>query len=159
MRALIAAALLALAGQAWADDITDFSSWVTSQSVSLGTSMGIKSSARYVATGWDMVSFGQKGVNVFSAGALDYIDLGPAWTAANGEKPRFGQAIPIHFGNLWNFWTGHLPVSIGEHVHTTHLPGIILSPLFLWPTEGRVTAWRWDRDFQVALSCRFGGSN
>ena len=157
MKLLIAALLLTAAVPARADDLSDFHAWVSSQSMQTGVSVGIKDRAKFATSVWDVVSVGQSGLNIFAAGALDYVDLGPAWGIANDRAPRYGLALPVHGGNIWDALTGHLPASVATHVHTVKLPDFSVSGIPLMPLSGRLGDWRWDRDFWIYFSYRYGG--
>ena len=158
MRAILLAVLMMGAGTARADDFSDFTTWMKAQAGQTGISVGTKDKAKYAAQVWDALSYGQKGMDVFAAGALDYVDLGPAWAIANDRAPRYGICAPIHAGNIWDTARTHLPPAVGTHVHTTKLPDFSVSGIFLWPTGGSVRGWRWDRDFMVYFSYKYGGA-
>ena len=139
------------------DSLTALMQWVGTQQAQVGTSMGF-SGVKYVATWWDAVSIGSKGFNVGAATSLDFLDFGPGTAAANGASTRYGQAVPIHVGNLWNELETFSPGTWMSHVHITALPNVTVCPFFLWPQDGKISKWTWKKDFQGALGYRFGGS-
>jgi hypothetical protein len=146
-----------------ADPISGLGSWLQSQQAQVGLSETLKG-VKYAATWWDAVSVGQKGLNVGSAGAMDFFDMGPAFTGTNStlasQDPttRWGAATALHVGNLWNWGTGKLPDVLASHVHLVTLPNVTISPLFMWPHGTNVDKWTFAKDFQIAMAYRFGGT-
>lgn len=138
-------------------DFGNFLTWLQSQQAQVGTALTIDAKL-YAATWWDAISVGQAGLNVGKAGALDYVDLGPELSVANGLSPRYGAALPIHVGNIWNTVATHLPSSISSHLIITALPNVTIAPVFLWPQNGSINNWTWRNDFQYTFAYRFGGS-
>ncbi len=139
------------------DDLAALATWVSHQQAQVGTSIALNG-VKYAATWWDAVSIGQKGFNVGLAGALDYLDFGPGMAAANGERTRYGQAVPVHVGNLWNAAETFSSGTWMSHVHITALPNVTVCPFFLWPDGNRLAKWTWKKDFQAAVGYRFGGT-
>lgn len=139
-------------------NLHDLVKWVGTQQAHVGTARGLEDSSSYATTWWDAVSYGQKGINVGAAGALDFLDLGPAVSAANGRSTRYGQAVTLHVGNVWNSLAANLPTSLAKHVHLVVLPNVTVAPLFLWPYRLPLNRWTWGKDFQVSVGYRFGGS-
>ena len=139
------------------DSFSALLQWVGTQQAQIGTSMGY-SGVKYAATWWDAFSIGQKGLNVGLASALDYMDLGPGMAAANAQRTRYGQAVPVHVGNIWNLMESNSTGTWMSHVHVTALPNVVFCPFFLWPEGNRLNGWTWKKDFQAAVGYRFGGT-
>lgn len=137
--------------------IQDLAVWVQTQQAQVGVSYDLHKT-KAVATWWDAVSIGQSGINVGSASALDFLDLGPSMAAANGVRTRYGACVPIHIGNIWNSSTGHLSKAVADHVHLATVPNLTLAPMFMVPDGRAIKKWNWTQDFQVALAYRFGGT-
>lgn len=155
---LLVVGVPAVAQTAPSDPAAGLASWAATQQAQVGVSLDLHKT-KYAVTWWDAVSWGQKGVNVGLAGAKDYIDLGPAMAVANGASPRWGQAIPLHVGNIWNSATSSLPPSTAAHFNLVTLPNVTVSPLFLVPDHKPITKWTWSNDFQVVVAYRIGGSS
>ena len=166
---LIAALVLALAvaapvfaqtapAPASSDSLTALMQWVGTQQAQVGTSVAMNG-VKYVATWWDAVSIGSKGFNVGLAGSQDYLDFGPGTAAANGAATRYGQAVPVHVGNIWNLAETYSSGTWMSHFHVTALPNVTVCPFFLWPQSNRLAGWTWKKDFQAAVGYRFGGTN
>lgn len=148
------------AGSARAQDsgaLPDLMRWVANQQAQVGTSISLHGT-KYACTWWDAFSYGQAGMSAGKAGALDYVDLGPGVGVANDKRPRWGQTVAIHVGNIWNTLTGHLPAGVGSHVHFVALPKITVAPVFLLPERLPLNKWTWREDFQVAIAYKFGGT-
>lgn len=145
--------------QATAPDssLPDLLKWVGNQQAQVGTSIDLHGT-KYAASWWDAVSFGQGGLDVGKAGALDYLDLGIGAVATNGRAPRYGQALAFHAGNIWNTAQTSSHGTWMSHVHLVALPNVTVSPLFLLPERKPINKWTWEEDFQVAVCYRFGGS-
>jgi len=139
------------------DEIVQLGQWLKTQQANAGISQSLHKD-KYAVTWWDAISVGQSGLNVGKAGALDYVDLGPIMAVANGKNPRYGAALPIHVGNIWNNASKRLPPKIGSHVNLASIPNMIISPVFLWPDRKPINKWTWIEEFQIALAYRFGGS-
>lgn len=137
------------------DSLAALAQWVGTQQAQLGTSIDLHG-VKYATTWWDAVSYGQKGLNVGAPSSLDFVDLGPGMAVTHGKSARYGQAVPIHIGNIWN--STSLPSSIVPHFHLATLPNVTISPLFLWPDHAPIGKWTWKKDFQAAVAYRFGGS-
>lgn len=137
------------------DSLTALGEWASSQQKYLGVSYDLHK-VKYVSTWWDAVSIGTSGLNVGNASSLDFVDLGPGMALANGTATRYGQAVPLHVGNIWNSSTSHMPSSVASHVHLVALPNVTLAPMFLVPSNGSLKKWTFKNDFQVALAYRFG---
>ena len=139
------------------DSVTQLYSWAKAQRKSIGVSYDLHH-VKYVATSWDLVSIGDAGLNVAKASAKDYIDFGPTTAVANAAPTRYGQAVPIHFGNIWNQIATHQPRLIAAHASIASLPDVTLVPMFLFPRNGAVKTWTWRDDFQLAVLYSFGGA-
>jgi hypothetical protein len=138
------------------NSLTDLMTWLGTQQAQLGTSMGF-SKVKYVTTWWDASSWGQKGINIGQASALDYMDLGFGTAAANAQVTRYGFFVPIHFGNIVNSASSWMPSVIGDHVHLTTLPNVTLALVFLYPQNGVLKDWTIKKDGQGSVAYRFGG--
>lgn len=157
---LLAATLVCFGSTAFAqasDSLADLAKWVGTQQAQVGTSIAYDGT-KYAATWWDLASYGSKGTNVGLAGASDYLDLGPGVAAANGRATRYGQAVPVHIGNIWNALQAFSSGSWMSHVHITSLPNVTVCPFFLFPANGDIRSWNWKKDFQGAIGYRFGGT-
>lgn len=143
-----------------ATDLQQFQSWLGQQQGHAGIGYLAKGDkAKYAVSWWDLIQVGQSGLNLAQPSkAHDYVDLSPANGSANDRAPRWGMAIPIHFGNIWN--DIHLTAAIDSHINKAPLPNIIVSYIFLLPADGLpVTKMRpWDRDGMVAITYGFGGN-
>lgn len=152
--------VLLLGGSAAAQstgDFSEFAAWVSSQQAHVGMAWDM-SGTKYATTWWDAVSVGQSGMNVGKAGALDYLDFGPTFSAANREAPRYGAAVPVHLGNIWNTLADHLPTAVKTHVKIVTLPNVTAAAMFLMPQNLPINRWNWCADFRAAIAYRFGGS-
>lgn len=139
-------------------DIASLYAWAQAQQKYLGTGMDTHGTI-YAVTWWDAISLGSSGLNVGKAGATDLFDLGPGMSAANAKPTRYGQAFPVHIGNMWNWVATNLPESVGSHLNIAVLPSnLTVTALFLWPDHKALGQWRWDNDFQGAVAYRFGGN-
>ncbi len=139
------------------DSLAALATWVGKQQAQVGTSIALNG-VKYASTWWDAVSIGDRGFNVGLAGSLDFIDFGPGMAAANGEHTRYGQAVPVHVGNIWNSAETFSHGTWMSHVHITALPNVTVCPFFLWPENNRLAKWTWKKDFQAAVGYRFGGT-
>jgi len=137
--------------------VSDLIKWLGTQQAQVGTSIAYNG-VKYAATWWDMASFGQSGLNVGLASALDYLDFGPGTALANEEQTRYGAAVPIHLGNIWNSVTTSMPSKVASHVHLTALPNVTFCPFFLYPQDGVLKHFTWKKDLQGAIGYRFGGA-
>lgn len=140
------------------NDLQNLLTWVGTQQAQVGTSIAADG-VKYAATWWDAFSVGSKGFSVGAAGSLDLIDAGPGMAAANGEHTRYGQAVPVHVGNIWNLSETYSSGTWMSHIHITALPNVTICPFFLWPEGNRISKWTWKKDFQGAVGYRFGGAN
>lgn len=135
----------------------DFTTWLSQQQAHAGVGYGLKGKTKYAVTWWDLAQYGQAGMNVGNPStAHDYVDLGPALSVANSQNPRYGAALPMHVGNLWN--DVKLPSKVASHINLTAIPDVVIAPLFLAPDNLPLNKWRWDSDFQITLAYGFGGS-
>lgn len=137
------------------------SSWVQCQQGQSGLAYQVVNSKwrqTYATTWWDMVSFGQAGINIGAANAHDYIDLGPTVNAGNALVTRYGLSIPIHIGNIWNDSSKHLPASIASRVRLASIPNMTIAPQFFWPQDGNMSDWTFLKDFMLSIAYRYGGS-
>jgi hypothetical protein len=130
-------------------------SWVQTQQANVGVGLDWKG-VKFVTTSWDLISFGQSGLNVAKAGAADYFDLGPMTSAANGEKTRYGALPLLHVGNVWNGI--NLPANIQSHIGKTTLPDVAAGLGFFEPKNGVLRSFKWKEDTQFVVVYRFGGS-
>ena len=134
--------------------------WVKSQQANAGLSYSFHKT-KYAVTWWDAASYGQAGMNVGKAGALDYVDLGPIISVpvadSNHTSTRYGLAVPLHAGNIWNSSPGYLPQKLREHINLVTFPNVTVTPAFLYPEHLSLLEWRWRKDFQIAIAYRFGG--
>lgn len=144
-------------------DAQSFGSWFTSQKAYLGVGYILKGDkAKWEVSYWDLLQFGQSGINVAKPTANDYVDIGLAQAMANQRQPRWGVAIPIHAGNIWN--DVHFTAKVDSHVGKAKLPPIVVSYVLLLPhdqntgTDLPITKLRpWDRDGMVTICWGFGG--
>lgn len=144
--------------------IQSFGDWLKTQQAHAGIGYVVKGDkAKYAVTWWDLLQVGQSGMNVAQpSSSHDYVDIGPSLATANERHPRWGLAVPIHFGNIWN--DIHLSSKIESHINKTPLPPIVCSFILNWPKDQNgvdlpINKLRpWDRDGMVAITYGFGGS-
>ena len=159
MKQLMIAALMfmAIGVSAQTPAPNDFTTWLQSQQAHAGIGYGLKTTTKYAISWWDLAQYGQSGINIANPSKIhDYVDIGPCISIANGQHPRYGIAMPIHIGNIWNSIS--LPSKLSSHINLTSIPALVVSPILLAPNDLPLNVWRWDRDFQVALAYSFGGS-
>lgn len=142
-------------------DIQNLETWFLAQQYQAGTASPIVGKVfkeTYASTWWDAFSLGQSGINVGKAGALDYVDLGPVMNVATGQVTRYGLAVPIHVGNIWNTLITKLPPKVSDHVVLASIPNVTLAGQLLAPKGLPLNKFTWGKDFNVAVAYRFGGS-
>lgn len=135
-----------------------FGTWLSQQQAHAGVGYFVEGDkAKYATTWWDLVQFGKGyGVNVAQpSNSMDYVDIGPANAVANGRSARWGVAVPIHAGNIWN--NIKLSSSVQSHVNQTPLPAFVVAPSFMVPQNAPLSKWQW-KNFMVNFSYGFGGS-
>jgi hypothetical protein len=162
MKKIIVAALLAFVispakAQSAASETQQLMSWLATQQANIGASENLHGT-KFAATWWDVLNAGQSGVNIAAGSSKDFVDLGPAVCAANSQATRYGAAIPINAGNIWNWASGKVPPKFSSHIHIATLPSITLSPILLWPNGRPLKTWHFGDDFQIALAYTFGGA-
>ena len=154
---LLAATLMFISIGVHADDLDNLIDWVKTQQINVGTGISLNG-VKFETQWWDLIAIGKKGINIGKAESLDFIDFGPVLSLANVQRPRYGQAIPIHAGNIWNSITGKIPPSLVSHIFLASLPNITIAPIFLFPENSSLNKWRWQDDFQIAVAYKFGGN-
>lgn len=153
---LVLAAIFCIAGDAWADDLSNLKGWLLSQPIGIGTRITLQGETQAI-TYIKGPSIGDMGYGAGNSESKAYVDFNGGGQFQQGEKPILCLLTMLHIRAIQGAFNNRLrskSSTLMNHYKPFILPDIEIGPAINLPIPHQV--WTIKHSIGVALAVKLG---